>query len=109
MTRMVFQGLAVVAGMLLCTGCASDKHEAKSATAGQITVCTKCYDEIKQVQGSVPRSGPERTYTIRTHRCEDCKADMAIYMDDGTMKVRCPTCAPAGVACDRCVPKSGVK
>ena len=94
------------ASMLLAGGCATDKHDMARAQAGQVSVCTKCYDEIRTVQGTHnPRTGYSGTRTITTHSCDDCKSDMSIYEQDGVLKVRCAKCAPEGVDCDRCVPK----
>lgn len=98
--------LFAVGSLLLAGGCAAEKHEMTQVQAGQVSVCTKCYDQIQKVRGSYgPRHGYSGTRTITTHVCEDCKNEMTIYEKDGVMKVRCATCAPDGVDCDRCVPK----
>jgi len=98
--------LFAVGSLLLAGGCATDKHDMTQAQAGQVSVCTKCYDQIQKVRGSYsPRHGYSGTRTITTHVCEDCKNEMTIYEKDGVMKVRCATCAPEGVDCDRCVSK----
>ena len=95
---------------LFAAGCATNKHDMSSAQPGQVTVCTKCYDQIRTVRDNQGRRfGPSVTRTITTHMCEDCKNEMTIYEKDGVMKVRCPTCAPEGVDCDRCVPKTAAK
>lgn len=102
--------LLAAAPALLAGGCATDKHNMVKAEAGQVSVCTKCFDQIQKVRGSYsPRRGYSGTRTITTHVCEDCKSEMTIYEKDGVMKVRCPTCAPEGVDCDRCVPKAAAK
>lgn len=102
--------LLAAASVLLAGGCATDKHDMVKAEAGQVSVCTKCYDQIRTVQDRQGRRfGPSVTRTITTHVCEDCKNEMTIYAVDGVLKVRCPTCAPEGVDCDRCVPKAAVK
>lgn len=102
--------LLAATSALLAGGCATDKHDMVKAEAGQVSVCTKCYDQIQKVRGSYhPRYGYSGTRTITTHVCEDCKYEMTIYEKDGMMKVRCPTCAPEGVDCDRCVPKPAAK
>ena len=99
--RLVFASAALVVG-----GCASTKHDIAQAQPGQVSVCTKCYDQIRTVQDRQGRRfGTTVTRTITTHVCEDCKNEMTIYAVDGVLKVRCPTCAPEGVDCDRCVPK----
>lgn len=102
--------LLTAASTLLVGGCATDKHDMTKAEAGQVSVCTKCYDQIRTVQDNQGRRfGPTVTRTITTHVCEDCKNEMTIYAVEGVLKVRCPTCAPDGVDCDRCVPKEAAK
>ena len=98
--------LLAAGSVLLAGGCATDKHDMVKAESGQVSVCTKCYDTIRKVRSTGgPRGGLATNRTITSHMCEDCKNDMTIYEKDGVMKVRCPTCAPEGVDCDRCVPK----
>ena len=98
--------LLAAASVLLTGGCATDKHEMVKAEAGQVSVCTKCYDSIRKARSTGgPRGGLATNRTITTHVCEDCKNEMTIYARDGVLMVRCPTCAPEGVDCDRCVPK----
>lgn len=102
--------LLSLAALLFSGGCASDKHAMTAPQPGQVSVCTKCYDQIQKVRGSYsPRHGYSGARTITTHMCEDCKNEMTIYEKDGVMKVRCPMCAPEGVDCDRCVPKESAK
>lgn len=36
--------LLAAGSVLLAAGCATDKHDMVKAEAGQIPVCTKCYD-----------------------------------------------------------------
>ena len=94
------------ASVLLAQGCATSKHDEDKAQAGKVSVCTKCYDQIRKVRSAGgPRGGIAATRTITTHMCDECKNEMAIYEKDGVMVVRCATCAPEGVDCDRCVPK----
>jgi len=108
--RTLFTGLAVVVlGLLpgLLPGCATSRHDVAPASAGKISVCSKCYDTIRTVSDSQGRRfGPAVKRTIVTHTCEECKSEMTIYEANGVLKVRCPTCAPDGVDCDRCVPKA---
>ena len=98
--------ILAAASALLAQGCATSKHDMVKAEAGQVSVCTKCYDQIRKVRSTGgPRGGLATYRTVATHQCEDCKDEMSIYEKDGVMMVRCATCAPEGVACDRCVPK----
>lgn len=98
--------ILAAASAMLAQGCATSKHDMVKAEAGQVSVCTKCYDQIRKVRSTGgPRGGLATNRTVTTHMCEDCKDEMSIYEKDGVMMVRCATCAPEGVACDRCVPK----
>ena len=102
--------LLAAASVLFVGGCATDKHDMVKAEAGQVSVCTKCYDQIRKVRSTGgPRGGLATNRTVTTHMCEDCKDEMTIYAKDGVLKVRCPTCAPEGADCDRCVPKAAAK
>ncbi len=102
--------LLAIGSVLLATGCTTDKHDMTKAQAGQVSVCTKCYDQIRKARSTGgPRGGLSTNRTIITHTCEDCKNEMTIYEKDGVLKVRCPACAPEGVDCDRCVPKPAAK
>lgn len=98
--------LLTAASALFAVGCATDKHDMVKAEAGQVSVCTKCYDQIRKARSTGgPRGGLATNRTVTTHRCEECKDEMTIYEKDGVLMVRCATCAPEGVDCDRCVPK----
>lgn len=102
--------LSSLAAALLIGGCASTKHEISPAAAGKVSVCTKCYDQIQKVRSTGgPLGGLATNRTITTHRCEECKSDMTIYEKDSVLKIRCASCAPEGVDCDRCVPKAIAK
>jgi len=104
----VFAASAVVTtffGVGSLLGCAN-QHEVAPAAAGQVSLCSKCYQSMRTVMDSQGRrSGPSVNRTIATHSCEDCKSEMTVYEEGGVLKVRCATCAPAGVDCDLCVPK----
>ena len=94
------------ASALLIGGCAGTKHEIAPAAEGKVSVCTKCYDQIRKARGTGgPRGGLATNRTITTHVCEECKSETTIYAKDGVLMVRCATCAPEGVECDLCVPK----
>jgi hypothetical protein len=98
--------LLAFASVSLLQGCATSKHDVAKTDAGQVSVCTKCYEQIRKARSTGgPRGGLATNRTITTHMCEDCKNEMTIYEKDGVMMVRCAICAPEGVDCDRCVPK----
>lgn len=103
----VLASILSITSMFLVGGCASDKHTMTAPQPGQVSVCTKCYDQIRKVRSAGgPRGGLATNRTVTTHMCEDCKNEMTIYEKDGVLNVRCPTCAPEGVDCDRCVPRA---
>lgn len=102
--------LLATAAALLAGGCAVSKHDVAKADSGQVSVCAKCYDQIRKARSAGgPRGGLATNRTITTHQCEECMNEMTIYVKDGVMKVRCPMCAPEGVDCDRCVPRAAAK
>ena len=110
-TRPLRIALLAVAGTLLgaaaLTGCATSKHDMVAAPDGKVSVCTKCYDTVRTVMDKQGRRfGPAVERTIITNHCDECNSDMTIYESGGVLKVRCPHCAPEGVDCDRCVPKT---
>lgn len=107
--RLVFSLLAV--SLLTAAGCAENKHAvADRAQDGQVAVCAKCYEHIRTVRASgVTRGAPGTDRVIATHACADCKHESSVFMKDGVLMFRCPSCAPEGVACDRCVAKTSGK
>ncbi len=102
--------ILAAASTILAQGCATGKHDVAKAQTGQVSVCTKCYDQIRKARSTGgPRGGLATNRTITTHMCEECKDEMTIYEKDGVLMVRCKACAPEGVDCDRCVPKTAAK
>lgn len=98
------------ASAILAQGCVASKHDVAKAQSGQVAVCTKCYDLIRKARSTGgPRGGLATNRTITTHMCEECNDEMTIYEKNGVLMVRCATCAPEGVDCDRCVPKAAAK
>ncbi|MBI4579386.1 MAG: hypothetical protein HY718_06760 [Planctomycetes bacterium] len=104
---------AVLAGgvLALTAGCAATEtksgHEMASAQEGGHAMgCKMCYDRVVAVRQEHGKGAQWSTNKlIRKHACEVCKGDMTIYTDDkGTPMVKCPKCAPEGVACDKCLP-----
>ncbi len=96
--------LASVAGMgiLLCA-CESSKHTMVAPAAGTKAMCRMCYDEVQKVRTQSGRSVTGTNVTIKRHQCPDCKTEMSIYTENGVLMVKCAMCAPAGMACDKCV------
>ena len=99
--------ILAAASAMLAQGCATSKHDMVKAEAGQVSVCTKCYDQIRKARSTGgPRGGLATNRTITTHTCEDCKNEMTIYEKDGVMMVRCATCAPEGGTATGACPRS---
>ena len=102
--------ILAVATAIVAPGCATSKHDVAKPQTGQVSVCTKCYDQIRKARSTGgPRGGLATNRTITTHMCEECNDEMTIYEKDGVLMVRCATCAPEGVPCDRCSPKDTSK
>jgi hypothetical protein len=95
---------SLLASTIALGACQTDKHTMVDATPGTTAVCTKCYNKIEDVRRTYRGSGQSHDETITTFACPDCKTQMTVYSENGAMMVRCPTCAPRGVPCDKCVP-----
>lgn len=103
MNRLFLLAALAVCGLVL-SACQSNQHTMVEPKPGQVVVCSKCYDDIRKARSSGGPRGGLANRMITTHRCEDCKTDMSIYEQDGVLMVRCATCAPAGLPCDKCLP-----
>lgn len=84
--------------------CEKPEHRMAQPKPGTKILCQKCYDEISAVRQQAPRSDTQFNVVVRTHQCPDCKSEMSIYREKGVLMVKCPRCAPKGLACDRCLP-----
>ncbi len=94
---------ALIGFSLAAASCQSDKHRMAEPTSGTSMACRECYDTVTEWRSMLPRPGGA-VHAIRTHHCTGCKTDMTLYDKDGVLMVKCPHCAPDGVACDRCLP-----
>ena len=99
--------LAVVTGGL--GSCAAD-HKMRAGSENNVTVCRECYDEAVQVWDNGGYASGQRFYATTPpvhveHQCASCKSTMVVHTDDGHWMISCPTCAPQGVACDKCLPR----
>lgn len=104
-TNHPFALIALAICGLALTACQSAKHTMVESTPGQTVVCSKCYDQIRKARSTGgPRGGLATNRTITTHMCEECKTEMSIYSEDGVLLVKCATCAPEGLPCDKCMP-----
>ena len=63
------------------------------------------HDEVVAVRTEYAKGGNwSHTAAATKHQCPDCKASMEFYEKDGKLMVKCSKCAPAGMACDKCLP-----
>lgn len=99
--QIIALGIAVPVGLALI-GCDAPKHKMVETQPGKSSICRLCYEEIVNVPPN-PRYAPMGV--IRRHKCEECKSEMSIYMEDGVKKIRCGKCAPDGMDCDKCLPR----
>ncbi len=105
--RRPFLFTALAASGLALVACQTDKHGMVEPKPGEVAVWSKCYDQIRKVRSTGgPRAGLATNRTITTHRCEECRTEMSIYTENGVLMVKCATCAPEGVRCDRCLPRN---
>ena len=110
MTLDIPPAFLIAATLVVMAGCSSMKHDVSKPEAGTVSVCSQCYDQIRKARSTGgPRGGLATNRTITTHMCVDCKAEMSVFEKDGVLMVRCPSCAPEGVPCDRCSPKDPSK
>lgn len=103
----MLRSLFVAASMCLAftaTSCNSDKHRMNDAHHGTAMNCRECYDEVRVIReaGRIPHE-----QNVYVHKCPGCKSDMSMYMENGTMMVKCKGCAPDGMPCDQCMPPNG--
>ena len=97
--------------MSLLSGCEGGRQESNapqhsvSESGGHVMGCQMCYDETKSSEqyGKNAAAYPG-VHIVKTHKCEGCKADVTVYTEDGKPMIKCPKCAPDGVACDKCLP-----
>lgn len=116
---------STLGGVVPMVGCQSD-HRMRTGGENKVTVCRECYDKAITVwdQGRYPgwhseysrnsaysggRWGyiPSKRVHVE-HQCASCNATMVVHTDDGRWTIQCPTCAPKGVPCDKCLPGDGV-
>ena len=89
-------------------GCATD-HRMRGASEPKMTVCRECYDEAVRVWDTNRYVGARWSHAPSwrprgENQCAYCKATMVVHTEDGRWTIQCPTCAPEGVPCDRCLP-----
>ncbi len=109
-TRSLVPRLLAVAALAMVTGfvtsCRSDDvGDHGDHGPPSVIACSKCYEQVvvqrSRIGGRNPRG--RGSQVVFKHHCADCNAEMTITDEDGVATMRCPTCAPEGVACDRCV------
>lgn len=85
-------------------GCEGPEHRMVHPKPGTNIVCQQCYDEVNTERRTAPRLGTQYNVIVRTHMCPACGTEMSIYRESGVLMVKCARCAPAGLACDQCLP-----
>lgn len=103
--------LSAVAGfaastLFLLGGCeATGSHQVSSGPENHAMACKLCYDEAKTVVTAHGKGAQwSRSQVIRKHMCPGCNAEVVTYTEEGKPMIKCPKCAPEGVACDKCTP-----
>lgn len=109
LNRTIRLGAVAIAGFGLAA-CQAEKHTMVEPAPGTPIVCQECYTRIERVRAEYGRhwgiySGGDRV--IERHQCPDCKTELSIYAEEGTLMVKCDRCAPEGLACDKCLPPEG--
>lgn len=98
--------------LLVLTSCAGQRpghhqHVNTESAPPRQFACQSCYDEAVKVRTGPPK---HRYYkTIVKHHCKECQADMEVYAQDGRHMIKCGSCGPGGLPCDKCLPPHGVK
>jgi hypothetical protein len=86
-------------------GCQAEKHTMTESNHGTVIVCQECYDEVQRSWRQIGKPVPgTNQYEYHKHMCASCASEMSIYNENGVTKVKCATCAPEGVPCDKCLP-----
>lgn len=96
---------------VICGGCASEHRMRTGSGEAKVTVCRECYDQAVSVWtrsstgygGKIWRHVPSERVRVE-HQCDSCKSTMVVHTDDGRWTLKCPTCAPEGIPCDKCMP-----
>ncbi len=102
----LFASVGLGASLVLagCEGAGGHKMTTISSGPKHEMMCKACYDEVKVFRRGTPKASWSRNQIIRTHHCRDCGSDVTLYTQDGVPMDKCSSCAPEGVACDKCVP-----
>lgn len=92
--------------LLWLTGCeTTGGHRTTEGHDGHAMACKMCYDVSKSVRHEFAKGSQwSSNQVIKKHMCEDCRTEVTTYMQNGKPMIKCEKCAPAGVACDKCLP-----
>lgn len=112
MMAAVLSALGLVS--VMSGGCQST-HAMRADAENKTTVCRTCYTKAVEVWQSSNGGGGGRLWeytptkrVYQEHQCPECKTTMVVHNENGTWTIKCPRCAPEGVACDKCQPPEGV-
>jgi hypothetical protein len=92
--------------LTLATALAYTSCRAPEARAAQSTtpVCRECFDAVATALEEHPVTSAADSRVIRRYTCPCCRAEMAVYIEEGVHMVRCGGCAKDGVAWNACHP-----
>lgn len=105
-------GVVLLAGAAVVLGGCASSHKMRVGSETNASVCRECYDQaVKTWDHSVYGYAGRRwgyvpsTRVYVEHLCASCNSTMVVHTDDGHWTIKCPTCAPEGVPCDKCLPR----
>lgn len=105
-------GVVLLTGAALVLGSCAGAHKMREGSGAEASVCRECYDQAVRTwdQSVYGYAGGRWGYVPSTrvyaeHHCASCNSTMVVHTDDGRWTIQCPTCAPEGVPCDKCLPR----
>lgn len=96
--------LLLALSAIFLAACQSDKRTSSDHEASMTPVCQECYDAVAAARRTHPTSDAGTNEIIKTYVCPCCKAEMSVYIENGTHMVKCGGCASEGIAWDQCRP-----
>lgn len=97
--------LPIVSSLVACH---SEGHAATASQPPKVAVCKSCYDQIIRARASY-RRGEMPTRAVHKHMCPDCASELTLRDEAGVLTAHCARCAPEGVACDLCIPRTATR
>lgn len=91
-----------IVALVIGAGCQSAGHRMEAPPNGSTYVCNECYTAALAAQHDERGGGAKPDGVLRAFVCPCCKTDMAVYRENGLLKVRCGNCAPNGLLASKC-------